>query len=1303
MCFHDTIYVLQLTTRKPMTEDSLLLNNQETDRPTFDTDVQARLKLWCKKLIDLSNRNPLIKFNDTSQNVLKIIDEKPIEIYRLLVEENNQLGFLPKDFDTREEFRAFEKYDRNELEQKHVDLFLQTKLEEKSLNYKLRKLSGLAQSSLEEYGYNSLYIALGSVFWTEIEYSEKKIESPLLLVPVQLVKDSSKNTYKVSYTNEPCILNPALILKLKNDFDIDMSSLDIADEELNPMEVFDRVKNFISVKQNWILSENIFLAILNFENLVIYKDLETNEDEICRNFLVKTICGKDSLNEGTADEIAPMEEYDEKVRPLDNYQIYSADSSQQQAIEVAKKNHNLIIEGPPGTGKSQTITNIIAELLAQGKKVLFVSQKQAALEVVYNKLKEAGLSEFCLSLHKNTNKSETMSDLANCLNKDEQKLYANEEHLDKIQTLKSQLNNYVKESNTKCGKLNKTPFEAIEVVSKNDDITDIGYVFKNIADWDSAKFNTIKTVLGNYVESIGYLNCNPKHHSWYGSNIREVPYSVKNTFNTELGNLKLVYENLKSCCLELSTALVIDEPKTISDINVMCMYADVISRYSLHILEENLDELISKFSMYSQKLSARLSIFQYMQDCKLLSKYTLGNEKVELQQAVQDLTVLKEIKEKNFSNYDINQNSTYQLMNRTKKLLGDTVKSVQSITDLLDINLEITFNTTFENIELYKIINKFECMQHDIDDLANWFNYLNAFDKVKENDFDDFCTLCNNLEINKDDIVRTFETQFYRLWLYEVVFPQRPELSNFSREQQESKIEEFHKLDLSQIEIAKVRLKYMLSLQTDVNTDTETSSKTSEIGILKQEAKKTRRQCTLRKLFKNIPNILLKLKPCVMMSPVNVSKLLSNTEIKFDTVIFDEASQLPTEECIASIIRGKNIVVAGDSKQLPPTSFFKKTYAGIDEDEENVDFDEIKREDMESLLDQCTIANFPQCPLKWHYRSKHEHLIAFSNIYMYNNKLYTFPSNKENDGEEYGIQLVPVTSYENDITDKRMDEARQIAKAVIEHAKNHSDRSLGVVAFNINQVRRIEDMLEEEKERNPEVKSFFDKNRVEPFFIKSIENVQGDERDVIYISVGTFKNTNGSIDMRTFSILNQDGGERRLNVLVTRAKKLIKVFSAVTDGDFGNVENFGKGVRLLKYYLDFAIRKEDAIKSATMENANAETESPFEDSVLRVLQAHGYEVKPQVGCANYRIDLAIVDKENPGKYILAVECDGASYHSSVTARDRDWLRQKCLQDLGWKIYRIWSTDWFKNRSREIEKLIKAVQEAETNKNVVKKN
>ena len=1275
-----------------------ILEEQEQEDVTMsviDSDIHSRLKLWRKKLIDLSSRNPLVKFNEKSQNVLKIIDEKPIEIYRLLVDESNQLGFLPKNFNIKEEFKAFETYNRSDLDQKHVDLFLQTKLEEKSLLYKLRKLSSTAQSSLEEYGYNSLYISLGSIVWYEAEYSEKAIESPLLLVPVQLIKDGSKNTYKISYTNEPCILNPALILKFKNDFDIDMSSLDIADEELNPMEIFEKVKNFISVRQNWVLSENIYLAILNFENLVIYKDLETNEEEICNNFLVKTLCGKDSINEGTADEIAPMDKYDEEVRPLNNYQIYSADSSQQQAIEVAKKNHNLIIEGPPGTGKSQTITNIIAELLAQGKKVLFVSQKQAALEVVYNKLKDAGLADFCLSLHKNANKSEIISDLASCLTKDKVKQYENEQHFEKLQNLKMQLNEYVKELNTPCGKLNKTPFEAIEIVNKNDDISDIGYAFKNIDGWDIKKLNSIKTMLETYIESLKYLGTNPKHHSWYGCDLREIPYSIKNSFNAEVENLKLALENLKNSCIELSSRLVADEPKTIKEIDKICEYADVLSRYDLHILEENIDEMIGKFSLYSKKLTARLSIFQYMQDCKLLSKFSFNKENFDLQTTVKDLKLLKEVKESNFSNYGINPDNLVKLSKYIAKAKEDFIASFENISNMVKFNIEDGFSQTIENIELWKITNKFECMQNDIDDLANWFNYINVLDKVREQGFDDFCKLCNDKDIVGNDIVRAFETQFYRLWLYEVAFPQRPELSNFSREKQDSAIEEFHKLDLSQIEIAKVRLNYLLSLQSNIDTCEEIESKTSEIGILKQEAKKTRRQCTLRKLFKNIPNILLKLKPCIMMSPVNVSKLLSNTDIKFDTIIFDEASQLPTEECIAAIMRGNNIVVAGDSKQLPPTSFFKKTYAGVDEEEnEDCDIDKIKHDDMESLLDQCTIANFPQCPLKWHYRSKHEHLIAFSNIYMYENKLYTFPSNEENDGEEYGIRLVSVTSYKNDITDKRIDEARQIAKAVIEHAKHHSNRTLGVVAFNANQVRRIEDMLQEEKDKHPEVKSFFDKDKPEAFFIKSIENVQGDERDVIFISVGAFKLPNGNLDMRTFSILNQEGGERRLNVLVTRAKRLIKVFSGITDGDFGNVENYGKGVRLLKYYLDFATRKEDAIKSATTEYVNAETESPFEDSVLRVLEAHGYEVKKQVGCANYRIDLAIVDKEKPGKYILAIECDGASYHSSTTARDRDWLRQKCLKDLGWNIYRIWSTDWFKNRNREIEKLIKAVKNAE---------
>ena len=1267
----------------------------------FDKDVQSRLKLWCSKLIDLSNKNSLINFNSNGRYSLKIVNRNSIDIYKTLISDEKHFLY----FFSKEDYC----YNPNENTSKmsvlrlkdNTDISLPTELDNKKLSYKLRTINRETDRQFEEYGYNSLYITLGSLIWKEVDFSDKEIESPIILVPVRLYKGGTR--YTLSYTDEPCIINPAITRRLKNDFDIDIpiTNMDVIEKDTNIEEFFNIFKNSISDKHEWKIVNSIYLAIHNFENFVICKDLEANEEEICRNSLVKVICGKNSLNEGTADEIAPMDKYDESVKPLDTYQIYPADSSQQQAIEVAKKNHNLIIEGPPGTGKSQTITNIIAELLAQGKKVLFVSQKQAALQVVYDKLKSAGLSDYCLSLHKNANKNEIMTDLLNCLEKQSVKKYTDLQYFEKLQTLKNQLNNYVKESNTPLGKLNKTPFEAIEFVSKNDDIFDIGYVFKNIADWDVVKLNSIKKVLVTYAESLKYLNCSPINHSWYGCNLREILYSTKKTFNVEVDNHKSIFENLKIACKELSTEVVVNEPKTIKEIEKMCEYADVLSKYNLHILEENIDEMINKFSLYSQKLTARLSIFQYMKDLNLLSKFTFSKEKPDLNKAVKDLETLREIKQRNFSNFDINPNNILQLKNRIIKLQEDFIISFENITNLVNLDINDSFKQQFKDIDLWKIVNKFECMQNDIDDLANWFNYLNALDKVKEKGVYDFCQLCNDKNIISDDIVRALETQFYRFWLYEVVFPQRPELSNFSREKHDAAIEEFRKLDLSQIEIAKIRLNFLLSSKTDININVET--KTSEIGILKQEAKKTKRQCSLRKLFKNIPNILLKLKPCMMMSPVNVSKLLSNTDIKFDTVIFDEASQLPTEECIAAIIRANNIVVAGDSKQLPPTSCFKKIYADDDSENEEIKNDEIKQEDMESLLDQCTIANFPQCPLKWHYRSRHEHLIAFSNIHMYGNKLYTFPSNEENDGEEYGIKFVPVVSSQSDINDKRIDEARQIAKAVIEHAKHHSDRTLGVVAFNTDQANRIDDMLKDELDKHPEVKSFFDKDNNEPFFIKSIENVQGDERDVIFISVGAFKLPNGNLDMRTFNIINQQGGERRINVLITRAKCLINIFSGITDGDFRNTENSKKGIYLLKNYIDFAIRKEEAIKSATIEYANAETESPFEDSVKRVLEAHGYDVIPQVGCANYRIDLAIVDKEHPGKYILAVECDGASYHSSVTARDRDWLRQKCLENLGWKIYRIWSTDWFKNRNREIEKLIKAVKDAQRTKDSKKKD
>lgn len=1191
-------------------------------------------------------------------------------------------------------------------------------------------------------------------------------------------------------------MNPALILKFKSDFDLDLSEIDINDEELTPLDVFDKVKQTIKNQKNWILSENIYLAILNFENLVIFKDLKVNEDIICRNLLLQTLCGKNELHEGTADEIAPIENYDEDVAPWDIFQIDKADSSQQQAIEVAKKNHNLIIEGPPGTGKSQTITNIIAELLAQNKKILFVSQKQAALEVVQNKLKQADLADFCLSLHKNANKKEVISELARCLDEKCKKNIVDNKDLEKLQECKQQLNDYVKESITPCGKLGETPFDAIKFVSQNSEIEDLGYVFKNIADWDKEKLLQTKKTLEKYVNSIKILGCNPKYFSWYGCEVNQLEgYSVRNSLEKNITNFVEKNIDLEKDLVDLSKELFIAKPSNVLDINRLIEITNIIVNiptsafktlainsektisdmkyicdcitqfnhfnnmvkdcYNLGILSEDIDELIDKFSNYEQNFSARLSIFNYIKDCLLYRKYKKNNYNPDLRAVVYDLKNLKTLKQwiekidncnelaKNifdtnwlkektcentlneqsktitkfyefynnglfngdilnkFNIEGINYNKINKLKNTIEKNFAEINDNFSKIKEITKLSCNKAFDVGDENVLLQDLSKKFSYMLQDINGLSNWFNYINISDEIKGTEIADFCKFCHERNINEDLIVKAFETQFYRLWLFEVVFPQKPMLNNFSRELQEHTITEFKKYDLEQIEIAKVRLRYMLSQKTNTDENYNSDAKFSEVGILRQEARKQRKQYALRKLFKNIPNLLLKLKPCIMMSPVNVSKLLSGNNIYFDAVIFDEASQLPTEECVAAISRAKNMIVAGDSKQLPPSSFFKRDAEYDIESDEELDEDSIQMEDMDSLLDQCTTANFPQCPLKWHYRSRHEHLIAFSNKHLYGNKLYTFPS-PDNDSDEMGVHLIEVKTSAESIKDKRIEEAKQIAKAIIHHAKYHRDKSLGVVAFNINQANRISDMLEELKNENQEVINFFDTKRREPFFIKSIENVQGDERDYIFISMGKYRENNKPLNMN-FGPINQEGGERRLNVLVTRAKESIKIFSAIKAYDFDMEKTNRIGVRLLRDYLDFAERKEQAIFSAITEDNQAEFDSPFEESVYNVLNSKNIHVVKQVGCADYKIDLAIVDKDKPGKYILGIECDGASYHSSKTARDRDWLRQKCLENLGWTIYRIWSTDWFKNRQHEIEKLLNAVKNAENEINIIEES
>lgn len=538
-------------------------------------------------------------------------------------------------------------------------------------------------------------------------------------------------------------------------------------------------------------------------------------------------------------------------------------------------------------------------------------------------------------------------------------------------------------------------------------------------------------------------------------------------------------------------------------------------------------------------------------------------------------------------------------------------------------------------------------------------------------------------------ILPAFRKGFFRLWL-DSVMQDCSALKNFRRAKQEKTIQQFCNLDKRQMDIARARVKAKL-VNALPSRDRFTSGM-DDVHILQREIAKKRRIMPIRKLFNAIPTLITTLKPCLMMSPLSVSLYLESDLFRFDTVIFDEASQVCTENAIGAIFRGKQVIIAGDSKQLPPSNFFASAASGEDFDSD--DEDEGNANDIgafESVLDEA--CDLPERTLLWHYRSRHEHLIAFSNAKIYQGRLVTFPSSVDR-APDYGVEYcyVPDGFYDRGGRKGNASEAKRVAELVFDHFRRNPDRSLGVIAFGTTQEAAIELAVRKMRLQNQEFEEFFDEDAEAPFFIKSLENVQGDERDTIIFSIGYAKDSNGQMRMQ-FGPLSQVGGERRLNVAITRAKYNVKLVGSILPTDIVTERVSADGPKLLRSYIEFAIRGPESLESELEVSETQSFDSPFEESVYDYLVREGFKVSTQVGCSGYRIDMAVKHPSLDGKYVLGIECDGATYHSARTARERDRLRQDILENMGWKIYRIWSTDWVKSPQTEQTRLMEAINKA----------
>jgi very-short-patch-repair endonuclease len=533
-----------------------------------------------------------------------------------------------------------------------------------------------------------------------------------------------------------------------------------------------------------------------------------------------------------------------------------------------------------------------------------------------------------------------------------------------------------------------------------------------------------------------------------------------------------------------------------------------------------------------------------------------------------------------------------------------------------------------------------------------------------------------NQSLSWSEIQQASEVSYDRWWIDRVV-TEDAVLCSFIAEQHEEMIRRFQELDAQVSKLSQAILKSKIDERLP---DPNAFGTDPEWWTLAREISKKARHLPLRQLFQRIPHALTQLAPCLMMSPLSISQYLAPNADLFDVVIFDEASQIPVWEAVGAIARGRQTVIVGDPEQLPPTTFGDRK---VGEDDEYADV-----VDQESILDECLAATLPQRSLNWHYRSQFESLINFSNQEYYQGRLVTFPSSVTEDKAVRYVH-VPGGVYERGKGRVNRVEARAVVAEIVRRLTSAdfllNKRSLGVVTFNSPQQKLIEDLLDEARRNNPGLERFFSADQWhEPVFIKNLENVQGDERDTIIFSVAVGPDAAGKVS-GTISSLNRQGGHRRLNVAITRARTEMLIYATLRPEQIDLSQSNSRGVIDFKHFLEYAIRGAPALAEASAPTGR-DTDSPFEDAVLGALQEKGWRLHPQVGVSGFRIDLGVVHPDAPGRYLAGVECDGATYHRQATARDRDRLRESILIKLGWRIRRVWSTEWWHSAKEACEKL-----------------
>lgn len=1221
-----------------------------------------------------------------------------------------------------------------------------------------------------------MFLALGMLQYSDSPDSKEFYKAPLILVPVELERRSARTGYTVKTTEDETIVNPSLVEYLRRNFNITLPLVpdsNVVADDYNLQTFFTEVSEAVAHQANWSVKNEIQLALFSFQKLVMYKDLEKNAETLAAHSIINKVITRNGDHFAQLPADVRTMELDRDFAPETTAQVVDADSSQLRAIAAVAKHHNLVLEGPPGTGKSQTITNLIAQSLSAGKSVLFVAEKMAALDVVHRRLVAAGLGEFCLELHSTkANKRAVMNEIRASLDASLQGIAVPQASSSRLPVVRQELSDYANAVHTPYGMLNQSPYRAYgelgavlnapKVILQND-----------IFSYSEEQINHALRLADDLAVAAEHTG-SPSKHPWRDTT--KTFYSEHDIDQIEITGKSLNQKLSEAInqAQKVENSFGIPPIKNFDDVETAIAIGSVMARSpgapmqvlgneawntppaeAKNLIEkgrktENLHEsVLQKFTpnvfeqnpvdeiaYIEQKSSGFFSFLAFLDSRyraikKRWLSYRLPSYEASLiEQAIDMKSVVEYLNKK--QNLEANaangtslfgglwqgESSNWKALENyiawvldfrrlcvqhglRERALATASRPSPDLTAVQILEKEITEiktmlgelcaltglpNDYFSGWTLSDIQNRVNEFVDNLPLAPRWAAFEEVRQRIEKSVIGELLPLAMTGQLPFHDLGTAFRRAFFQKWLGQVV-TERPELRSFHTLTHEQRIKEFQELD------ERVLKENRASLVASMRERLQNSLRQPEINdamrFLRRELARQRGLAPLRITMKQSLKAIRAIKPCFMMSPQTVAQLLDDIDEKFDLVIFDEASQLPTEEAAGAILRGAQLVVVGDPKQLPPTNFFAVQTGTV-----NVQIGEDGLpiyEDSQSILEEVMGAGVPQSRLKWHYRSAHESLITFSNVHFYDADLYTFPS-VETDSLESGLHFEYVENGVYEGKGLNLAEARKVADAVVEHIKTKPELSLGVGTFNLRQQLAIQDELEQRRREDLSIEPFFDKSTSEPFFVKNLENIQGDERDVIFLSVTYAKAADGKMRYN-LGPLNGENGWRRLNVLTTRARKLMRVYSSIKSDEINPAATTSNGARLLKDFLTYAEHKR--LDSPVISGLN-DTESPFEREVLQELTNCGLNLVPQVGVCGYRIDLGVWDIESSGRFICGIECDGVAYHSSQTARDRDRLRQQVLEGRGWDIHRIWSTDWFKDRNGQIERIMNLIEESRQN-------